>query len=49
MHVLPSSESVQELVVMRNTKLTKEEHCVNIIRRANCTCSLILRTFASRN
>ena len=48
-HVLPSSESVQDLGVTRNTKLTYEEHCVNIIRCANCTSSHILRTFASRN
>ena len=39
----------QDLGVTHNTKLTYEEHCVNIIYRANCTCSLILRTFASRN
>ena len=48
-HVLPSSESVQDLSVTRNTKLSYEEHCVNIIRCTNCTCSRILRTFASRN
>ena len=48
-NVLPSSESVQDLGVTRNTKFTYEEHCVNIIRRANCTCSHILRTFTSRN
>ena len=48
-YVLPSSESVQDLGITRNTKLTYEKHCVNIIRRANCTCSHILCTFASRN
>ena len=48
-YVLPSSESVQDLSVTRNTKLTYKEHCVNIIRRANCTCSHILCTFASWN
>ena len=48
-HALSSSESVQDLSVTRNTKLTYEEHCVNIIHRANLTCSHILRTFTSRN
>ena len=48
-HVLPSSESVQDLGVTRNTKLTFEEYCVNIIHHANCTCPHILHTFASRN
>ena len=44
--VLPSYESVQDPSVKR--KLTYEENCVNIIRRASCTCSHILHTFASR-
>ena len=48
-HVLPSSESVQDLGVSCNTKLIYEEHYVNIIRRTYCTCSHILRTFISRN
>ena len=48
-HILSSSESVQDLGVTRSIKLTYEEHRVNIIRRANCTCFHILRTFASRN
>ena len=47
-HVLPSSESVQDLGVTHNNKLTYEEHCAKIIRR-DCTCSHILRTFVSRN
>ena len=47
--VLLSSESVQDLDVACDTKLTYEEHCVNIIRRANFSCSHFLRTYASRN
>ena len=46
---LPSANSAVDLGVIRSTNLRYDEHCNNLIRRANSTCAFILRTFASRN
>jgi hypothetical protein len=48
-HVLPAADSVLDLGVLRTTSLTYNEHCTNIIRRANSTCAVIMRAFVSRN
>ena len=48
-HVLSSSDSANDLAVIRATNLRYDEHCSNIIRRANFMCAFILRNFASRN
>ena len=44
-HVLPSAD----LGVIKTTNLLYDEHCSNIIRRANSMCAFILHNFASRN
>ena len=48
-HVLSSADPANDLGVIRATNLIYDEHCTNIIRRANSTCAFILRNFASRN
>ena len=48
-HVLSSADSTNDLGVIRATNLLYDEHCINIIRRANSMCAFILRNFASRN
>ena len=48
-HVLSSADSANDLGVIKATNLIYDEHCTNIIRRANSTCAFILRNFASRN
>ena len=48
-HMLPASESTTDLGVLRTTNLSYDQHCANIIRKANSTCAYILRTFATRN
>jgi hypothetical protein len=46
---LPTVNSVSDLGVLRTTTLNYDDHCANIIRRANGCCATILRVFASRN
>ena len=48
-NLLSVADSVIDLGVLRSNTLNYDDHCKNIIRRANCTCAVILRTFASRN
>ena len=48
-YVLSSADSANDLGVIRATNLLYDEHCSNIIRRANSMCAFILRNFASRN
>ena len=48
-HVLSSADSANDLGIIRATNLIYDEHCTNIIRRANSMCAFILRNFASRN
>ena len=43
------ADSANDLGVIRATNLSHDDHCTNIIRRANSVCAFILRNFASRN
>ena len=45
-HVLSSADSANDLGVIRATNLLYNEHCTNIIRRANFMCAFILRNSA---
>jgi hypothetical protein len=47
--LLLSTNSTSDLGVLRTTNLSYDEHYTNLIRRANCMCAYILRTFANRN
>ena len=44
-----AADSASDLGILRTTNLSYDQHCANLIRRANSTCAYILRTFASRN
>jgi hypothetical protein len=48
-HALPTADSALDLGVLRCTNLSYDEHCINLIKRANRTCAYILRNFVSRN
>ena len=48
-HVLSPADSANDLNIIRATNLIYDEHCTNIICRANSTCACIIRNFASRN
>ena len=47
--LLSSADSANDLGANRATNLLYDEHCTNIIRRANSMCAFILCNFASRN
>jgi hypothetical protein len=48
-HTLLSAVSTLDLGILRTTNLSYNQHCANLIRKANSTCAYILRTFATRN
>ena len=48
-HVLSLADSANDLGAIRATNLIYDEHCTNIIRRANSICGFTLRKFASWN
>ena len=48
-HVLQSADSVNDLGVLRSANFNYNDHCINVISRANRTCAYILRVFVTRS